>query len=296
MRCLVTGANGMLGSALCPLLSKKGYEVIGTDVNITHNGQVFLDIKNFADVEKLSVLYKPEMVFHLAAATDVDKCQLDPDFAFSVNAAGTKNIALICKKLDVPMVYISTGSVFDGKKAEAYIESDQPNPLNVYAKTKYEGEKIVQELLSKYFIVRAGWMIGGGKKDIKFVAKIVKLVLTNKKIQAVVDKKGSPTFTHDLSKGIIELVNTKNYGLYHMANQGSCSRFEIAKKIIEFMGKDDVAVNPVSSDCFPLPAPRPDSEALENRRLNSLGICKMPHWETALKDYIDTLMEEEARE
>lgn len=290
MRALITGAGGMLGSALYNELTlDKKNKVYATDINISSRNINYLDVRDIGRIESVAEDFRPAIIFHLAAETNVDKCQLEPDYAYRVNTLGTENAALICLQRQIPLVYISTGAVFDGKSEKPYTEFDEPNPVNIYAKTKWEGEKIVQNLLSRYYIIRAGWMIGGVEKDKKFVAKIVDLLKTKKEISVVIDKRGSPTFTVDLARGIIELVSYGRYGLYHMANEGSCSRYEIAKKIAEFMHKDEVTIKPVTSDLFPLPAPRSDSEALENFKLNLLGICKMRKWNDALKEYVEVL-------
>lgn len=288
MKCLVTGANGMLGSALCPLLSEKGHEVFMTDINISQANIKFLDVRDFKNVKKEIDKIRPDIIFHLSAETDVDKCEIEVDHAYTTNMKGTENIALVCQEEDIPMVYISTCGVFDGKKIEPYNEFDEPNPISVYTKTKYEGEKIVRDLLKKYFIFRAGWMIGGGKKDKKFVAKIVGLIKTRDVLTVVNDKRGCPTFTKDFSECIIKIIKTGRYGLYHVTNKGSASRYDIACRITEYLGKKDIAVKPISSDLFPLPAPRPDSEVVDNYKLELLGI-KMRPWEEALREYLEEL-------
>ncbi len=288
MKCLVTGANGMLGGALCPLLSKKGHDVLMTDINTSDAKIAFLDVRDLDGLKGYVNKAKPDIVFHLAAETDVDKCEIDPGHAYNVNAQGTKNVALVCREPDIPMVYISTCGVFDGKKQEPYNELDEPNPISAYTKAKYEGENIVRSLLSKYFIFRAGWMIGGGKKDKKFVAKIVELIKTKDVLTVVNDKRGCPTFTKDFSECIIKIIETGLYGLYHVTNKGSASRYDIACKITEYLGRNDVVVKPISSDLFPLPAPRPDSEAVDNSKLKSLGIDMRP-WEEALREYLKEL-------
>ena len=289
MKVLITGAKGMLGSALCPELLKCGYKILATDITFTSKDITYLDIRDKKNVEDVFKDFKPDIVFHLAASTDVDRCENEREEAFNVNTLGTENIVSFCTGTNINMVYISTAAVFDGRKKEPYTELDQPNPLNIYAKTKLEGEKIVQRILRKYFIVRAGWMIGGIDKDKKFVLKIIRQLQSKKEILAVTDKKGSPTFTKDLSKGLIELFPTQHYGLYHMANKGSCSRYDLAKLIVKLMGRDDVVVRPVSSDVFPLRAPRPDSEAIRNSKLEALGMNNIRTWEEALEEYITTI-------
>lgn len=294
MKYLITGANGMLGSALCPILENAGGEIYATDINPdnkTYNIR-FLDIRDKEQIQIIVNEIKPDFLFHLAAEIDVDKCELEPEHAYRTNVVGTKNVAMVCKERGIPMAYISTCGVFDGKKQGPYTELDNPNPVSVYSKTKLEGEKIVKNLFKKYFIFRAGWVMGGSKKDKKFVAKIVELLKTKSEISVVHDKLGSPTYTVDLSKAMIEVIKKQQYGLYHITNTGFCSRYDLACKIKEYLKKDDVIIKPVSSSKFPLPAPRPDSEASENLNLKLIGLDSiMPTWEEALKDYLKKLVD-----
>lgn len=287
MRILVTGADGMLGSSLCRELKRQGYIVFKTDVHEKDNIRK-LDICDFDEARILVEEVKPEIIFHLAAATDLDWCEQNSQDAYRVNVTGTENITKICRQCNILMVYLSTSGVFDGEKSEPYMESDKPNPINVYGKTKLEGEIIVQNLLDKYFILRASWMVGGGKKDKKFVGKIINLIQNGiKEIKAVNDKFGSPTFTDDFARNVMSVIMTERYSIYHMANKGWCSRFELAKKIVEGMNKDtEVVVQSVSSGTFPLVAFRPRSEMIINHQLDILGLNNMPHWEEGLKNYI----------
>ena len=285
----VTGAAGMLGSVLCPFLMRQGFQVFKTDLRPGDKETRRLDVSNHDDVWRSVQETRPDVVMHLAAETDVDKCEAEEKYAYRVNALGTKNVALACQALDIPIVYLSTGAVFDGTKPGAYTELDEPFPINVYGKAKWEGEKAVQSIVRRHFIVRAGWMFGGGEKDKKFVAKFIKLLQTQKEISVVTDKFGSPTFTKDLSENLIHLMQTERYGLYHMANQGCCSRFEMAQKIVECLGRKDVRLKPVTSDAFPLLAPRCRSEALLNDRLKRFGLDEMRPWTEAIEEYAQSI-------
>lgn len=287
-KAIVTGANGMLADALCPLLKNHGYIVHPTDI-VTGGYISKLDIRDVKEIMRFADENKPDIIFHLAAETDVDKCELNPEHAYETNSKGTENIALVCKRLDIPMVYISTGAVFDGDKQGGYTELDKPNPISVYGKSKLKGEEAVSSLLNKYYIVRAGWMIGGYSKDKKFVWKIIQLLNTKKEISVVIDKTGSPTFTNDFSRGIIDIIPTGKYGIYHCVNKGICTRFDIAKKIAEYLKKTDVVIKPVTSDAFPLPAPRGKSEALLNHKLSLMGMDNAKPWQEALKEYIEEI-------
>jgi len=287
MRILVTGVAGMLGSTLCPILRESGHRVWATDVDTSDEGIKYLDVRSYEQVKEIIEEIRPDMVMHLAAETDVDRCELEPDHAYLTNTIGTQNVALICQKHDIEVVYISTIGVFDGDKHEPYTEFDEPNPINVYGRSKLEGEKIVQNLLKRYYIVRAGWMVGGGPgKDKKFVAKIIKLLDKTGELKVVTDKIGSPTYTVDFSRCLADLIETGYYGLYHCTNEGYASRFEVARKTVEFLGRSDITIKPVSSAYFPLPAPRARSEMSKNYKLELLGMDRMRHWEEALKEYV----------
>ena len=289
MKILATGAGGMLGSALCPVLKQQNHEVLVTDLVPTNDGVEYLDVCNFKQVEKLVENNKPDIILHLAAETDVDKCEIEPDHAFKTNTLGTQNVTLVCQKHSIEMVYISTIGVFYGDKLEPYTEFDSPHPINIYGQSKLEGEKIVQNLLSKYYIVRAGWMVGGGpKKDKKFIGKIIRQIGETTMLKAVNDKIGSPTYTVDFSRCLADLIKTGYYGLYHCTNKGYCSRFDVAKKIVEILGRSDVSVEPVSSAHFPLPALRARSEMSRNYKLELLGMDTTRHWEVALEEYINS--------
>jgi dTDP-4-dehydrorhamnose reductase len=263
----------------------KGWEVMLTDIV---DGMERVDVREPEMVRRAITEGRPDVVLHLAAATDVDRCQREPEWAYHSNALGTQNVALACQALDVPLVYVSTGSVFSGDKEEPYIEFDEPGPVNVYAHAKLAGERIVASLLRRYYIVRAGWMIGGGARDTKFVGKIVDLVAAGRTpLRAVADTRGTPTYARDLLHGVARLVATGYYGLYHMGNTGHCTRHDVALSVCEALGRPDISVEAVDSSVFPLPAPRPRSEAIRNLKLELLGMDLRP-WRDALHEYVRT--------
>jgi len=278
----------MLAAEVIPSLIHSGHAVFSTDINQRLPEIKRLDITQKEDIFGAIGALLPDYVFHLAAETNVDLCEEKPLHAFRVNAQGTENIALACDKFDVPMLYISTSSVFSGDKKTPYRETDKTGPVNAYGKSKLEGEKIVRSILKKYFIIRAGWMVGGWEIDKKFVFKIAQQLKQGKnELTVVADKSGSPTFTKDFAANLLNVINTEKYGLYHMANRGTCSRYDMALKIVDFSGlTGKVKVRPIGSDKFPLPAPRPDSEMLENFNLEKMHINNMPSWEDSLRIYI----------
>lgn len=288
MKILITGAAGALAAEVIPALLREEHEVVQVDINQRLPEIQILDVTRQNEVFRKVGVVRPDYIFHFAAETDVDLCEKNPQHAFKVNTCGTENIALACKEFGAGLLYISTGAVFNGDKPSPYTEFDMPGPINVYGESKLQGEVIVKDLLSQYFIIRTGWLIGGWGLDKKFVYKIIRQLNEEKgELMVVADKFGSPTFVEDFAANLMVLINTKRYGLYHMVNKGTCSRYDIAVKIVEFMElKKKVRINPVDSAKFPLPAPRNRSEMLENYKLDLLGLNSMPHWEESLERYI----------
>jgi dTDP-4-dehydrorhamnose reductase len=200
---------------------------------------------------------------------------------------GTLNIALACQAMNVELVYVSTTAVFDGANPEPYTEFDDAGPLTVYAKSKYEGEKVVASLLSRYYICRAGWMFGGRARDKKFVGRIVQLCQTQPEILAVSDKVGNPTYASDLLATIKALSQTGLYGRYHVVGTGSCTRYDVAVEVAKFLDSP-IRIKPVNSALFPASAPRSRSEAARNYKLDLMGINHMRDWRIALHDYLSS--------
>ena len=268
MKVLVTGANGMLGQDLCPILEDEGYEVIETDIQT-------LDITNFEVVKKVLSTEKPDIVVHCAAYTNVDSAEEAIETARKINADGTKNIAKVCAEIDSELVYISTDYVFDGKKEKPYLPTDIPNPINNYGLTKLEGEEYIRKYCKKYFIVRTSWLYGIYGKN--FVETM--LSLKNKpELKVVDDQTGCPTWTVELANGIATLLDTEDYGTYHICGSGKTTWYNFAKRIFEL---SDLKVNliPCSTEEFPRPAKRPKYSVM-----NNAGFCK--NWEVALKEYL----------
>lgn len=284
MRILLTGARGMLGTDLCDILREKGHHIKATDIDD-------MDVRDYDLVHATIGGFAPDFVCHLAALTDVDRCEREPEEAFRTNTAGTQNVAVACQATGAGMLYVSTVSVFDGNKCEPYTEFDTPNPKSWYSRSKYQGELIVERLLMRYYIVRAGWMFGGGAEDKKFVAKIMELAAERSALTVVDDKFGSPTYTRDISIGIERLLHTGIYGTYHMVNGGEyCSRLTFARAIVEYAGRTHCQINPVSSAEFPLPAPRPRMEAARNLNLELRNWTWMRPWPEALKEYVKQIL------
>lgn len=261
---LVTGGSGMVGS------------YVDFGIKTDHRS---LDITDPKEVLAVCKKYMPKVILHLAAETDVDRCERDQQHAYAVNTIGTYYVAAAAKEIEAKLVYISTAGIFDGTKNAPYVEEDEPNPHNYYGRSKYLGELIVRGMLSDYLIVRAGWMFGGGpKKDQKFIAKMVEQ-LNKPEIRAVNDKVGSPTYAKDLVAGIYELLKENKTGIYHMGNRGSASRYEVAKLIAEVL-RPSVSVLSVDSSYFKLDASRGGYEGMESKA------DIMRPWQDALREYL----------
>lgn len=288
MKVLVTGSAGMLGSAVIDRLRADGCEIVATGKSVRGEAVLPMDIQDWRSVRATFGEHKPDLVLHLAAETNVDLCEQEPDHAYACNAFGTENIVRACGEQGAVMAYVSTANVFDGEKSEPYTEYDTPGSVNVYGRSKYAGECIVEQSLDRYFIFRAGWMVGGWEIDKKFVYTMVQLCHEKKEIRVVDDKFGSPTFTGDFATHMMAVVKSGRYGLYHLVNKGTASRWQIAKEIVKGLGKvGEVDVVPVSSAEFSSPAPRPRSEMMQNLKLQLLGLDEMPHWKHALRDYLE---------
>lgn len=257
-----------------------GDDLLSTDMDT-------MDIRSSEQIAKSFREFRPEVVLHLAASTDVDRCEVDHDYAFRSNAIGTENLALECRRAGAVMVYASTGAVFAGDKPKPYVEYDLPRPSNVYAASKLAGEDAVRSHVEKHFIVRGGWIFGGGPKDKKFVGKLYALIAGGRtELKVVDDKIGTPTYAKDFLAGIRRLLRSDRYGVYHMGNEGYASRFAIAQEIARILGNESVSILPVSSAEFPLPAPRGVSEAIENLKLRLIGLPPQRPWQEALAEYL----------
>lgn len=266
----------MLGWDLVPQL-KATHEVTAVDRD---EG----DITRLHDVEALFASSRPEVVVHCAAATQVDDCERDPDWAMRINGTGTRNIATCCVRHGVPVLYFSTDYVFDGEKPSPYLENDPPNPINAYGRSKLAGEESLRELMENYWIVRISWLFGPLGKN--FIQAIQAKARQGESLRVVDDQVGAPTYTQDLATMTEKLVSNHHYGIYHITNQGYCSWFEFAREILHQEGLTCVQIQPISSAESSRPARRPRNSRLENRRLQSLGIPLLPRWQDALGRYL----------
>lgn len=277
MKILVTGAKGQLGLELINQLSKNNfYEIIPTDVENLN----IVCIDNVTDIIESQ---KPDVVINCAAHTAVDLCETDIENAYKINAIGPRNLAIACEKVGAKFVQVSTDYVFNGNENQPYREDNETCPNSIYGKSKLMGEQFTKEFCSKYFIVRTAWLYGEGNN---FVRTMLKLAQNNKELNVVNDQFGSPTSTVDLAKAIIDLINTENYGTYHGTCEGQCSWYDFAKKIFE-ISNIDIKVNPVSSEEFKRPAPRPKYSVLDNFMFKLVELNSFRKWEDSLIEYLE---------
>lgn len=264
-RTLITGADGMIGS------------YVDFGVRTTHKT---LDVTDYETVRVFCHQEHPRLIIHSAAATNLAKCEADPDYAYRVNAIGTYNVALAARDIGAKLVYVSTSSVFDGSKEEPYSESDVPRPLSQYGHSKYLGELIVSSLSPANLIVRVTWVFGGGpQRDAKFVSKILKQ-LDRPVIRAVSDRRGSPTYGKDVIEAIKHLVQEGASGTYHIPNAGAATRADVAREIVAITGAP-CRVEETSESEFKTPYPSGVNESMSSR------VAFMRPWQEALREYID---------
>jgi dTDP-4-dehydrorhamnose reductase len=274
MRIVITGSKGMLGYDLVERL-KMRYVIIGFD----------LDDFDIVDGDVIGYIskQKPDFLFHLAAYTNVDKAEEERKRVYNVNVNGVRNIAMACKAMDIPMVFISTDYIFDGTKETPYTEDDYPKPINYYGETKSEGEKLITKSLKKFFIVRTSWLFGKNGKN--FVKTITSIPMKKESIEVVDDQYGSPTYTRDLAVSLELFLQSEQYGIYHITNRGSCSWFDFAKMIVLFSGRKTTVI-PIKSDVLMRPAKRPQNSVLDNLLFEKRFKYRMPTWDDALRRYL----------
>ena len=284
MKILVTGVKGQLGYDVVNELNGRGIETVGVDIEE-------MDITDPVSVDRVIKEAAPDAVIHCAAYTAVDAAEENEALCRRVNAEGPRNIARVCKELDIRMIQISTDYVFGGEGTHFWKPEDACDPQSVYGRTKYEGELAVREILDKYFIVRIAWVFGINGKN--FVKTMLNLAKTHDTIRVVNDQFGSPTYTYDLAKLLADMVVTEKYGIYHATNEGTCSWYEFACAIFKEAGIP-VNVIPVTTAEYGAKAKRPANSRMDNNKLTENGFTKLPQWQDALKSYVALLQEQES--
>ena len=280
MKVFVTGVRGQLGYDVVNELEKRGLEAIGVDIQE-------MDITDADSVNNVIGEAAPDAVIHCAAYTAVDAAEDNEELCRKVNAEGTQNIANMCKRLDIPMIYISTDYVFDGQGERPWLPEDERAPLNIYGQTKYEGELAVQNTLDKYFIVRIAWVFGINGKN--FIKTMLNLGKTRDHLTVVNDQFGSPTYTYDLARLLVDMILTDKYGIYHATNEGICTWYEFACEIFRQAGIT-VDVAPVTADQYPAKAKRPSNSRMSKDKLEENGFERLPSWQDALGRYLKEIL------
>lgn len=286
----IAGSGGMLGEAFYKQF-KNNYNLKCTDKDVNEDWLTFLDFRDFDAYEKDVESFKPDYLFHIGAYTDLEFCEENSEDTYNTNTLSVENAVIIANKLNIPLLYISTAGIFDGKK-ELYDDWDMPNPLGVYARSKYMGERYVCENAKRFLICRAGWMMGSGpKKDKKFIQKLMKQLKEGvKELYIVDDKDGTPTYTHDFAKNVKLLIEKEYWGLYNLVCGGQTSRLEVANELLKLLNlQDKIKVNSVKSEYFKeiYFAERPPNERLINKKLDLRNLNIMRDWKIALKEYIE---------
>ena len=285
VRIIVTGVKGQLGYDCLRRLNEDGFtNVLGIDIDD-------LDITDETAVNELILKERPEVVIHNAAWTAVDKAEQFEEQVYKVNALGPKYIAEACKKVDAKMVYISTDYVFNGKGENFFEVNDKKDGLSIYGKTKSQGEDFVKSSLDKYFIVRISWVFGINGNN--FIKTMLKLADSGKtELNIVCDQIGSPTYTYDLAKLLVEMIKTDKYGVYHATNEGVCSWAEFASYIFK-VAKRNVKVNPITTEEYkklvPSQADRPLNSRMSKTSLDEAGFSRLPSWKDAVNRYLKEL-------
>jgi dTDP-4-dehydrorhamnose reductase len=275
MRILITGAKGRLGSQLTNLLEAH-HEITAVDIEEMDFTQRDLVQETFSDL-------RPDLVLHCGALTNVDQCARQPDLAMQVNAFGTKSIALACQQFDATLLYISTNEVFDGNNTGTVHEYDAARPINAYGHSKWVGEQIIRDHLTRFYIVRTSWLFahGGGN----FVQKMIELAQNGGPLKVVVNEVAAPTYTSDLAEGIVALIETDAYGIYHLVNEGRASRWHFARSILDMIGCEEVLIEKITIAEFARPSTPPEYSVLGNNAAAALGIRLRP-WQDALRAFL----------
>ena len=286
----IAGCGGMLGEAFYTQF-KGDFDLKCTDKDVNEDWLSFLDFRDAEAYEKDVKEFNPDYLFHIGAYTDLEFCEKNADDTYNTNTLAVENAVRIANSLNIPLLYISTAGIFDGKK-ELYDDWDLPNPLGVYARSKYMGERYVCENADRFLVCRAGWMMGSGpKKDKKFIQKLMKQIKDgNKELFIVDDKDGTPTYTHDIAKNVKLLIEKEYWGLYNLVCGGQTSRLEVTNELLRLLNlQEEIKVTAVKSDHFKdiYFAERPPNERLINKKLDIRGLNIMQDWKAALKEYID---------
>lgn len=281
MRILVTGAAGRLGGKLVEILSQQGHDVTGAD--IVGNHVEHLDISDFQATRSFIVGLRPDVVIHPAAWTDVDGCAREPEKAIAINGFGTQHVALGAAAVGASVVCVSSNEVFDGRATRPYREYDVTNPINPYGYSKWVGEQAALRVNPRHYIVRTSWLFAHGGKN--FIHALLNLAQAGKPLRVVTNEVANPTYNDDLADAIARLIETERYGIYHLVNEGTCSRYQFARYFLDKAGFQDVPVEPITTYQWPRPSKPPTYAGLENMAGRHIGISLRP-WQEAVDAYL----------
>ncbi len=280
MRILISGAAGKLGSRLIKRL-RGNHEALGADIlgDVEH----VLDIEDYVACRSLVKALAPSIILHTAAWTDVNGCALEPARALRINGIGTHNLAACCANAGIPMLYVSTNEVFDGRRRQPYREYDYPNPQNAYGYSKWHGERALLQINPRHYIVRTAWLFapGGGN----FMQAILAAAQAGEPLRVVANEIANPTYTADLAEAIARLIETERYGTYHLVNQGAVSRWQFARYVLDRVGFSDTPIEPITRQQWQRPSLPPEYTALDNIEAYSLGIG-LRSWQEAVDNFL----------
>ena len=279
MKVFISGADGALGLELQSLLRREHINFLATDINQ-------LDITDFKKTKTTLLNYRPDVILHFAAISDVDACEKNSDLAFRVNALGSLGLAIITKKIDAKILYISSNFIFDGNSEEPYREYSTPNPINEYGQTKLLGENYIKDICDRYFIVRTSWLFGGNSKT--FISKFIISENKPSSINVICDQFASFTYIPDLAEALLLLVKSDNHGIFHIVNTGVGSWLDFILKAKEYM-KFKTEIKPVKTEELNLAALRPTFAPLASKHFDFLFDKKMRTWEEALGEFIKSI-------
>ena len=302
MKALVTGVAGQLGHDVMNELAKRGFEGVGSDLAPEYAGMqdgtavttmpyLSMDITDPESVRNTIIASGADAVIHCAAWTAVDKAEEMPEACRKVNAYGTENIAKVCEELDLPMMYFSTDYVFNGNGTRPWEPDDEYEPLGVYGQTQAEGEVAVREHVKKFFILRIAWVFGTNGKN--FIKTMLRLSETHDSLRVVCDQIGTPTYTYDLARLIVDMIQTDRYGIYHVTNEGDyISWYDFTLAIFEEAGVTHVKVTPVTSEEYGAAAKRPYNSRMDRSKIVREGFEPLPEWRDALRRYVAILKDQ----
>lgn len=285
----IAGSGGMLGDAFYNVFSNE-YDLKCTDINTNTDWLHLLDFRKLDEYMQDVKNFNPDYLFHLGAHTSLEYCEMNPDDAYLTNTLAVENAVYIANTLDIPLLYISTAGIFDGKQ-DVYDDWDMPNPLGIYARSKYMGELYVGRNCGRFLICRAGWMMGGGpSKDKKFINKLSSQIKAGAtELFVVDDKTGTPTYTIDFARNVKLLLEAELWGLYNMVCSGVTSRHEVAQEVLKILNLETkIKLTSVPSSYFVKDffAPRPPCERLLNKKLDLRKANIMRHWRVCLEEYL----------